>query len=66
MSDRHEYGFFIELRHQLRQSVELRVSKETDEVLAIAWDNMITLQMERDIPESDRISVNIEGPNGNG
>ena len=64
MSDGHEDGLLIELGHQLGQGIELRISKEADKVLCIAGRNVVALQMEGDVLESERIPVNVESTDG--
>lgn len=45
VADGHENGLLVELRHQLRQRVELCIGKEPHKVPSIAGLDMIALQM---------------------
>ena len=64
MPDGHEDGLLVELGHQLGQGIELCVSEEADEVLGIAGRNVVALQVEGDIFESDGIPVNVQSTDG--
>lgn len=59
MADGHEYTLLVEPRHQLRQSVELRVREEAHKMRAGAWRDMVTLEVQGDVSKSLRITVNV-------
>lgn len=45
-------------------AIELGVCEQTNEVCTVARRNVIALKMQRDVVESGRVSIDVEGPDG--
>lgn len=61
VTDGDVYIIFIQLVDETRESIELRVGEELDKVGAIAWRDVIALEMATDVPKGDGIAVDVEG-----
>lgn len=64
VADRGEDGFLVELGDQPGEAVELGVGEEADKVGAIAGLDVVALEVQRDVPEGDGVTVDVEGPDG--
>lgn len=66
MADGHEDALLVQLGDEAGEGIKLGVGEEADKVGAVAGRDVVALEVEGDVPECYRVSIDVQGADGGG